>query len=806
MKKYLIVLIFLAFSSVSMSYGQKIGYKSEFESEQQIRDYYARNIMLLDPLEGEYDIDGSGEYITPFVHQYYPHNKYKIYIVYNNNIFKVYAKADGNFSESHFKIESVGETNAYWMYFHSTATRIYLQDNLHFTANFKLDNASAKKFTGNSRLSPSVSILLTNDCVKVYPSLSMYANAAKKAIEEAQPTEWTGTGFALTHNFIVTNNHVVDGAKTIYIQGINGYFNHKYKAEVISTDKYNDLAIIKVNGINIQSANIPYSVKIGTSEVGEEVFVLGYPLTSTMGEEIKLTTGVISSKTGFQGDVSIYQISAPIQPGNSGGPLFDSKGNVIGIVSAKHKGAENVGYAIKTSYLKNLMESAVSTNIFPQTNKMAGQNLSGKVKMAKNYVYYITCSSNGTDNGSSEFSTDFGQSSIPQNNYQRYIDAAKNGDPEAQFRIGVCYHIGDGVAKDLTKAAYWWQIGADQGDASCQFNLGLLYIKGEGVTQNKTTGADLVRKAAEQEMPEAQSNLAVYYRDGIGVPKDIKQAVIWWEKAAKQGNVSSQVNLGVCYANGFGVTSDITKAKYWWDKAAKQGDDIAKKNLESLNKEIEQDHRTPATKLESNIIPQNDYQKNIEAAKSGAPIAQLKIGICYQTGNGIEKNEKKAVEWYEKAANQGNADAQTCLGLCYGMGIGVTEDFSQAIKWWRKAANQGNAQAQYYMGNCYNHGTGVSVDYTHAALWYQRAAEQGNADAQFMLGVYYSVGKGFQENAADAASWWLKAAIQGNVEAQYLIGVCYDNGDGIEKDHNQALYWFHKAADQGHKEAKNKIK
>ena len=308
--------------------------------------------MLLDPLEGEYDIDGAGEYITPFVHQYYPHNKYKIYIVCNNNQFKVYAKADGEFNESYFRIEPVGETNAYWMYFHSTATRIYLQDNLHFSANFKLDNASAKKFTGNNRLSPSVNILLTNDCVKTYPTSSMYANAAKKAIEEAQPTEWTGTGFALTNNYIVTNNHVVDGAKIISIQGINGDFNHKYNAEVVATDKYNDLAIIKVSGINISTTSIPYAVKTGTSEVGEEVFVLGYPLTSTMGEEIKLTTGVISSKTGFQGDVSIYQISAPIQPGNSGGPLFDSKGNVVGIVSAKHKGAENVGYAIKTSYLK----------------------------------------------------------------------------------------------------------------------------------------------------------------------------------------------------------------------------------------------------------------------------------------------------------------------------------------------------------------------------------------------------------------------------------------------------------------------
>lgn len=150
-----------------------------------------------------------------------------------------------------------------------------------------------------------------------------------------------------------------------------------------------------MNGVNITSTNIPYSVKTTTSEVGEEVFVLGYPLTATMGDEIKLTTGVVSSKSGFQGDVSEYQISAPIQPGNSGGPLFDSKGNVIGIVSAKHVGAENVGYAIKTSYLRNLMESAITTNVLPQNNKISSLNLSGKVKAVKNYVYYINCSSTG---------------------------------------------------------------------------------------------------------------------------------------------------------------------------------------------------------------------------------------------------------------------------------------------------------------------------------------------------------------------------------------------------------------------------
>lgn len=224
--------------------------------------------------------------------------------------------------------------------------------------------------------------------VKLYPTTSV-----SPRFNGSENTEWSGTGFALNDNYIATNYHVVEDAKSIWIQGVRGDFEQKYEAKVIATDKFNDLAILQIQGANVSNMNIPYMVKTTTSDVGEDVFVLGYPLTSTMGEEIKLTTGVVSSKTGYQGDVSIYQISAPIQPGNSGGPLFDENGDVIGIVSAKHNGAENVGYAIKASYLRNLMESAISTNILPQTNKVANNKLSDKVKVLKNFVYYITCSS-----------------------------------------------------------------------------------------------------------------------------------------------------------------------------------------------------------------------------------------------------------------------------------------------------------------------------------------------------------------------------------------------------------------------------
>ena len=226
--------------------------------------------------------------------------------------------------------------------------------------------------------------------VKMFPSLpSKNDRESNRSFEQ-----WSGTGFALERGYIATNNHVVEGAKTIKVCGVNGNNGMEYNAKVVITDKKNDLAIIKMDDPRFEEFGyIPYNVKTSTADVGENIFVLGYPLTSTMGDEIKLTTGVISSRTGFQGDVSLYQISAPIQPGNSGGPLFDERGNLIGIVNAKHTGAENVGYAIKASYLDNLIESANISNILPHNSLTQYQGtLADKVKNIRDYVFMIRCS------------------------------------------------------------------------------------------------------------------------------------------------------------------------------------------------------------------------------------------------------------------------------------------------------------------------------------------------------------------------------------------------------------------------------
>jgi S1-C subfamily serine protease len=195
---------------------------------------------------------------------------------------------------------------------------------------------------------------------------------------------WSGSGIEIERGHIITNYHVVDGASNIIVQRVVNDREEKFVGEVIATDKVNDLAVIKITDTKYyKCGQLPYSVKFTTSDVGESCYALGYPMISTMGTEMKLTTGVISSRSGFQGDVSTYQVSAPVQPGNSGGPLFNYKGELIGIINAKHTNAENVSYAIKTSYVRNLTESFTNVNLFPTANLISGKDLPGQVKSIK---------------------------------------------------------------------------------------------------------------------------------------------------------------------------------------------------------------------------------------------------------------------------------------------------------------------------------------------------------------------------------------------------------------------------------------
>lgn len=211
-----------------------------------------------------------------------------------------------------------------------------------------------------------------------------------KTEEEIIDVKSSGSGFAISsRGLIVTSYHVVKDATRIQVRGVNGNFDVAYKAKILTFDRINDIAILEISDpLFTNLAEIPYQVSFNISDVGDDVFVLGYPLRALMGDEIKLTNGLISSRSGFQGDITSYQVSAPVQPGNSGGPLFNKDGDVIGIINARLS-IESVSYAVKTPYLKTMLDSYGNNNNLPTINLIRNLTLSDKVKAIRNFVYII---------------------------------------------------------------------------------------------------------------------------------------------------------------------------------------------------------------------------------------------------------------------------------------------------------------------------------------------------------------------------------------------------------------------------------
>jgi len=214
--------------------------------------------------------------------------------------------------------------------------------------------------------------------------------------QSVSKSDWdsSGTGFFISKNgYIATNYHVVSNKKIIQVECYKGSEEFNFNAEIVKLDELNDLAIIKISDKEFIELNeLPYYFSTETIDVGTSVFALGYPLALTsMGKEIKFTDGKISSKTGFKGSLSVYQMTTPLQPGNSGGPLFDYKGNLVGINFANLSSAEteNVSYAIKTSYLKNLIEVLPNKIELPVNDSLFDKSLTEKIKILSEYVVLI---------------------------------------------------------------------------------------------------------------------------------------------------------------------------------------------------------------------------------------------------------------------------------------------------------------------------------------------------------------------------------------------------------------------------------
>ena len=165
-----------------------------------------------------------------------------------------------------------------------------------------------------------------------------------------------------------------------------------------------------------------------------------------------------------------------------------------------------------------------------------------------------------------------------------------------------------------------------------------------------------------------------------------------------------------------------------------------------------------------------DKWKELPTIKSADDIdSYFKTGLKYLAGEGVEKDNKIAMEWFEKAANQGHADAKYLIGLAYFNGeIGLSRNERKSIELFRGAAELGQSNAQFVLGSAYAQGLGFNRDVTE--LYAKKAAEQGNAEAQASLGAAYARGAGgLPKDRDEAIKWYKRAANQGNEDAKLIL-------------------------------------
>ena len=226
--------------------------------------------------------------------------------------------------------------------------------------------------------------------------IKMFPTSSGDVGHKKEHSRASGSGFFITKNGVIaTNAHVVEGAKNIEVTVSSESGSFTYKTKVLLMDSKNDVALLQIDDQKFKGlTSIPYGI-VENSDVGSRVFTIGYPLNDVMGTSYKVTDGIISSKSGIADDIRYYQISVPIQPGNSGGPLFNKDGNVIGITSARLNSkavgtqVENVNYAIKSSYLLNLYNMLPNSTKISGTSQVGSKELQDQIKVLRNYVCLI---------------------------------------------------------------------------------------------------------------------------------------------------------------------------------------------------------------------------------------------------------------------------------------------------------------------------------------------------------------------------------------------------------------------------------
>jgi S1-C subfamily serine protease len=209
----------------------------------------------------------------------------------------------------------------------------------------------------------------------------------KEAPPKVQPGRYAGTGFLVSSNgYIVTSHHVVKGADSVYIE--NSALG-SFKTSVVYSDAANDLSVLRIEEPELKLPKLPFIVNSDQANLGEDVYTLGFPR-----EDIVFGEGSISALSGYGQNPNSYQVSVPVNPGNSGGPLFNSKGDLVGIISGIQTETSGAAFAIKSSILLDVIsnmpvDSLHQPVVLPKYNSMRNLSKVEQVNKWKDNVFIV---------------------------------------------------------------------------------------------------------------------------------------------------------------------------------------------------------------------------------------------------------------------------------------------------------------------------------------------------------------------------------------------------------------------------------
>jgi serine protease Do len=211
------------------------------------------------------------------------------------------------------------------------------------------------------------------------------SSRANKSVKPKLEANFRATGFLLDGNgYIITNAHVVTDARNIIVENKKG---EQFFSKALYVNKITDLAILKIYDTSFKKViNLPYTFPKSSTELGEHIFTLGYPR-----EEIVYGEGYLSAKSGYFGDTTSYQISISVNPGNSGGPVINKNGEIIGIISSKETNADGVVFAIKSKNIYNALKELKGNESIkmPSVNSLRGLDRVQQIQKLEDFVYMV---------------------------------------------------------------------------------------------------------------------------------------------------------------------------------------------------------------------------------------------------------------------------------------------------------------------------------------------------------------------------------------------------------------------------------